>query len=587
MPWSSAELAKRQAAHDYNEYETRYRVLRRPPKQDDPFALQEWYVGVLGIWIPSYPVCPGHCSPYDYFFDRYYNIVLNSVLWASRFGSKSFMAALEAWGKGHKWPGWEANIVAGSQYQAGMIYEAMGMMWRASEDIGSREVLEKEPLQSVTKYKGGGRIYVSTSSSKAARGPHPNALFADEIDEMPPDVLNDCMNQTCEKGGYPASTAMLSTMHKTSGLMQDWVDNAKVRGYKLYKYCILETMAACVDHRCSTCYLDKWCEGRMKPAIKKALADQKRRGLIDRNDKVPVMGYNGVEFVIQKAKQGATTVTIAGQQYQKLIDVDAELFGRRPTKQGLVIKDFNEDIHVIPAGEISIQPDWMQYGAIDWGYTNPFVYLFVTKTASDQFIIWKEYVVTETEPEIAADEVKAMADGVGVRPSYVVADPEDPGAIKTWARKTTWRMVRHTDGAPAELVGLAERVKMMRRIFELRATGDPQVLISSACPYFLKEVMSWGYPKTGQSELPEDKNNHAMMAFSYFLAYWRMHNMSAAELANQIRAGGRRSETISSPAAEAHRADKEAIRQIRRQSSETRRRPRRSSGRDFGGEGTF
>jgi len=383
-----------------------------------------WIKSVLGIWIPVFPVCSEHCSPYEYFHDRYFDKYNKTIAWAARSGGKSYMTGLECWLKARFRPKWEAMITGGSKQQSRMSYKATSDFWDITDDIDGRSVLVKEPLMDRTLFKNGSSYSISAAGEKSVRGEHPNQNFLDEIDEMEFVVYDAVVKQPQSKHGHRANWALTSTMHKAGGIMENTIDNAAVQGYQVYTWCILEVMEGCYDYSCSRCPLSEWCQGQMKEAMKRA--EKFERG----NSKEKIkkgqpakMGFNPVQDVIDKVQLGEMEDE-SGEI--EPIDIEADLFCRRPSRSGRVYPDFDELTHVVENFEIP--PTWRRYRAIDFGYENPYAVLYIAVDPSDRIFIYRElYERHKTNPQMAA----LMTDGFDQSNfEWSIADRANPSDIR-------------------------------------------------------------------------------------------------------------------------------------------------------------
>ncbi len=484
----------------------RAHLLDRNPSEDE---LPLWLWNVLGLWLPHRRVCDGHCTPLEYFSDRYYERELNTILWSSRFWSKSFNSGLECWMKGRYKTYWDANICAGSQAQATNVYNATDLFWTRTEGIGARAVLIRDPLKTLTEFINGSKYTLTTASTKSQRGPHPNTLFADEIDEMPLDVFQAAMNQTMAKHGHKASTVLLSTMHKVGGLMSDWVDNAQERGYKLYTSCILETLEACNDYRCDDCNLDEYCERRLKVIIAEEEDIQQEANLIEKGEK-PLLGFNSIETIQQKVRQGYETDEKTGNI--KAIDIEAELFNRRPSRTGLVFPRFDTNFHVVSAQEINIPTEWPKARTTDFGWTNPYVELRFAITPLDQIIFYYEFVKSGmTTPEIGNDLI------AGRKHTKFLKTFGDPsGAEQIGTLRARGILI---EPVVSEII---EGLDFMHHLLRMRIDGNkPAFIISSDCRILISEMTKLSYPEKGDVEKPVKKDDHCVEAARRGIVAWR------------------------------------------------------------------
>jgi len=467
---------------------------------------------------------------------------------------KSFGAGLHCWLKARFHPLWEANILGGSQTQSKKAYEATDIFWRRTDDIKGRHVLDGEPLVTVTRFQNGAKYELGTASTRTQLGPHPNKLIGDEIDEMPVVVFNAAMMQPMTKNGHPASWQLMSTMHKVGGLMADWVDNAAIRGYRAYKWCILEVMESCEDYHCSTCGLVEWCKGRMKPKIEEVRIQELEEGIIEHDQKA-IMGFNTVEDVIRKVKQGSVEEETEAGKMVVPIDIEADLFCQRPSRIGLVFKEFSESLHIKSETDIVINPNWPVYRTTDFGFTNPFVCLWFTITPSDVWIFFQEYVergiIIQRHCDMMVDDQRKR------KVQATIADPS--GADEKATMRANGIYVSEFDK-----LTIAEGLQHVRKLLEPREDGSPQFIISTACPVTRYEfTKGYKYPDSGLSENPVDSNNHCMEAIRRAVVAWKQGKLSNLKtLMEGVKTGsGKRYETTT--ATEEFEKSKKALKKLR------------------------
>ena len=89
---------------------------------------QLWaFIGAyLGVWLPHRAFTPGHSTPLDFVADGFFDPRVDVAAWAYRSGIKtlgaSVLAALEFFFHPGA-PGLQARVLAGSEAQAGVLYE--------------------------------------------------------------------------------------------------------------------------------------------------------------------------------------------------------------------------------------------------------------------------------------------------------------------------------------------------------------------------------------------------------------------------------------------------------------------------------
>lgn len=92
------------------------------------------------------------------------------------------------------------------------------------------------------KLKNGSWVKALAASSKSVRGPHPQKLRLDELDEMDEKIYNSALGQPKENYGIKDNIVISSTLHHPFGLMTKVIDEKEETGAKLYKWCINEVL---------------------------------------------------------------------------------------------------------------------------------------------------------------------------------------------------------------------------------------------------------------------------------------------------------------------------------------------------------
>lgn len=206
-----------------------------------------------------------HTAPFRFLADVLTHRVLDYTVWASRSGSKSYLAGLITWAEASSFPRLETTILGGSLEQSEKVYKALSSFW---EITGLKdEFLESEPTRRLTLWRNGSEATVLTASTRSVRGPHPQRLILDEIDEMTPEVYQAALSQTQSRDEVRAGIGKFSTNHRYGGVMDEAVEQALSAHQPFYKWCIWDVMEPCLDYACSTCPLTRFCPGEhMKQA---------------------------------------------------------------------------------------------------------------------------------------------------------------------------------------------------------------------------------------------------------------------------------------------------------------------------------
>jgi hypothetical protein len=240
-----------------------------------------------------------------------------------------------------------------------------------------------------------------------------------------------------------------------------------------------------------------------------------------------------------------------------MLDISEELFNQEIAALfnefvGRVFKDFDEEIHV---GDFKFDPTWRTYAALDYGFTNPFVWLLIQEDPhGEQVRVLAEYYETGKTTEEAAREIVAR----GLRPEALLGffpDPAEPDRSKQLSGLLSLRQLGPT-GGPLEdrLEWIRRKLKPHPLIAHLDPSHEewnPQLMINRRCVRTIADFNKYRYPKTydemaerdtNAPEVPLKKDDHAPEALGRFMA-GRYGSPWTAAGARQSRARVSRSRT--------------------------------------------
>lgn len=214
------------------------KVFKRLPADDLELY---WYVkGVWGIRFPRHSCCPEHTPPFKAFADAYFAREPIYVWKASRgYGGKSFMlATLSATESATLGAG--VSLLGGSGAQSGNVHDhTRGLMdWPNSP----KNTILKDNTY-LTTFSNGGWMKALTASQTSVRGPHPERLRLDEIDEMDLAILQAAQGQPMRKRGQngetliETNTVMSSTHQYPDKTMHEILLLAKENNWPVYEWC--------------------------------------------------------------------------------------------------------------------------------------------------------------------------------------------------------------------------------------------------------------------------------------------------------------------------------------------------------------
>lgn len=174
--------------------------------------------------------------------------------------------------------------------------------------------------------------------------------------------------------------------------------------------------------------------------------------------------------------------------------------------EGLVYPEF-EDAIVDP---FTIPSHWPIYGAVDFGYTNPFCFLWIAHDVENEtfYIIDERY---ESDVDIN-EHCDALLSKKDPKPKckWIVAD-HDAGDRSVMAK-------RGLKTIAAQKLKKEYSIRVARTLLE--AKRGLKLRVFRTCTDTIDEAMSYSYPEAREgkdkSELPVEVNNHAMDDIAYF-----------------------------------------------------------------------
>ena len=404
---------------------------------------------------------------------RYY------VIWACRSGSKTFLyGGLDSWVKSCSRSYYETRLLGGSKDQSLLSYKAMKRFRDMTDPRNTR--IDGDILQSRATFKNKSEVAILTASMTAVRGPHPQCLKLDEVDEIDEEVYQAALSQPMEDHGYKDSLGMFSTNHNIMGQMDKALENAEEQGHAVFKYCIWECLASCRDYNCSTCKLDSICPG---PQMKEA------------------DGYYAVGAFIKKLE----TLSMSMLSRDWLC-----------TKVGLgdtvYENEWNEKMNLcsVPLMQAPVVL------SVDFGGVAPFSVGVWQKAPAEMigrqcgegaWIRVTELYMRSSEESTTNGQViaKALQQPWAKLVKEIVPDNSRPDSIQEWREAfPTARIII----VKKDIDGMIDLVKSALK----PVLGAPRMLINRICLHWRQEVLMYKV----KNDKPIDKDNHSMDETGYF-----------------------------------------------------------------------
>jgi hypothetical protein len=478
--------ARLQVAGAARLYET-LRRTRPATKQD----LKNYIKVFLGIDVPDKQICPEHNSPLDYLWYSFncdfiggVNPALQTkpanadcVVWANRGGGKTDLAAIATLLDCIFKPFCQVRILAGSEDQAGRMYQYLTGFLRNGFDKFLAEPVRKAGCR----FRNGSAVDVLTQSQASVRGQHIQKLRCDEVELFDADVFNAAKFTTQSTNSIIAGMESISTMHKPYGLMQKLVSSATQTATPVFKWCVWETIEKCIDRNCSQCPLWGDCAGKAKQAN----------------------GYLKIDDCITQMRRSSR----AGWE--------AEMLCIKPNLENVVFDQFDPVIHVRP---IDYDTNLPLYRSLDFGFANPFVCLWIQVDGEGVVRVIDEYVRSRATIDVHAAEMKSRTPGGESRVVSTFCDPAGAGANDVTGTSAVRELRSLGINVRYRRSGIAEGIESIRRAIRA-GDGKSRFIVSPRCARLIEALTCYHYPDSpADNELPfkDGVYDHPIDALRYF-----------------------------------------------------------------------
>lgn len=452
--------------------------LFRPKTRDQ---LSRYVRYFLKIKTPDRRVCPGHASPMDYLWHSYNadfsNFCGDCIVWANRGGGKTQLAAVATLLEGLFKPCCHTGLLAGSLDQAHRMYGYL----ESFAAMGFEPFINGKIKANTCRFVNGAYVETLPQSASAVRGRHIHKLRCDEIELFDTDIFDAAQFVTRSDNGLRGAIEIFSTMHRPYGLMQRLIDNADVTETPTFRWCVWEVIERCPPERaCSRCPLWGDCGGKARQAD----------------------GFLAIDDCIRQMRRSSR----AG--------FEAEMLCLRPHIDNAVFAEFDPSRHI---AEVSYRADLPLYRAMDFGFVNPFVCLWIQTDSDGRVFVIDEYV---QRGRIVAENAAAVRERTPCDESAVAGTFCDPAGSGR-SDLTGGSAVREL--AACGIVATYRKSRILDGVEKIRAalrSGDGQnrLVIAPRCTHLITALRCYHYPDTGTSELPvkDGLHDHPIDALRYF-----------------------------------------------------------------------
>ena len=233
-----------------------------------------------------------------------------------------------------------------------------------------------------------------------------------------------------------------------------------------------------------------------------------------------------------KMPSWTNTITFpGGRQDEEILEAEEDLtedeFARQyggefVEKVGRVMQEWDDDVHL---RDLKYNPNLPLYGAVDYGYTNPFVWLWIQVDEFGWVYVIEEYRATLKDTD---DICKEYLNTHPLRDKLVAfyPDPAEPDDTATIV-KNIKVPARTNTGGEIKTRNALTRSKLKKRYPHLdddHPEQEAQLQVDrnkcSRLAWEMREGYRWPEHKSdvhGDSEIPMDKDNHGPEALGRFM----------------------------------------------------------------------
>ena len=228
------------------------------------------------------------------------------------------------------------------------------------------------------------------------------------------------------------------------------------------------------------------------------------------------------------------SLTIDSEVLQLASDMSIEMFKQEICADftefvGQVFLDYDEEYHV---SDLEYNPDWRTYAAVDWGFTNPSVFLLIQVGDYGEINVLDEVYEESMTADMFAEEVRRR----GLNPPSLhvfYPDPADPGSSRILAERLKINIGTGTGGELKYRIDLIRKALREPRldytglVLGEHANFRPKLMFDRKCVRTRADMMAYRYPEIKDEttetsrdrfELPMKKDDHGPEALGRFFA---------------------------------------------------------------------
>jgi len=404
----------------------------------------------------------------------------DAIVWANRGGGKTMMAAIATLLDVVFKPGCQSRILGGSLEQSKRMYK----YFVDFVHCGYEGQLAEPARSGRCSFENGSGVHILSQSDKSVRGEHVQKLRCDEAELFDEGVFEAAKFITKSTAKITAGMEILSTMHRPYGLMQRIITDAKENGTAIFKWCLWEVIEKCRDRSCGQCKLSGYCRGRAKESA----------------------GYLRIDDCISQMRRSSRAA------------FETEMLCQRPSLDNAVFAEFDPAVHV---KEVEYNEGLATYRAMDFGFVNPFVCLWIQVDDEGCAYVIDEYVRAKATIGVHARYILEHTPCAERAVAGTFCDPA--GAARNDVTGTSPVKELRAAGMKVRYKksSVLSGIELVRRAIR-SCDGVVSLVISPRCDRLIESLRCYHYPEAsrrgGPSEMPQKDgvHDHPIDALRYF-----------------------------------------------------------------------
>lgn len=225
-----------------------------------------------------------------------------------------------------------------------------------------------------------------------------------------------------------------------------------------------------------------------------------------------------------------TIIFPGGRQDPEILEAEADLtedeFNRQygaefVDKVGAVMKEWDDEIHVT---DLTYNPEWPLFAAVDYGFTNPFIWLWIQVDHRNNVYVLGEHSWTQIDTLDVSRDLKLKKQWMVDKCVAFYPDPAEPDDTYTLSNQLRIPARANTGGELKTRLALIRQAlkEQNDHLPEGHRDRRPTLLVDRSCQglaWEMREGYRWPEHKSevsSEKEHPMDKDNHHVEALGRF-----------------------------------------------------------------------